>query len=127
MAVRALQTGHGGNYHLLIKEEKGGKTYRSVAEADDKYRKPQEAAWEAEPDQMEAAFAAADEYLKTLPTVYSEGLTAVPMAQADMDALVGKTIAELREAGCVDSEGGTEGDDIVYVMRSGLFDARVCF
>jgi hypothetical protein len=40
----------------------------------------------------------------------------------EMDALVGKTIGELREAGYDDSESGTEGDDIVYVMRNGLFE-----
>ena len=44
------------------------------------------------------------------------------MSQMEMDALVGKTIGELREAGYDDSESGTEGDDIVYVMRNGLFE-----
>ena len=44
------------------------------------------------------------------------------MSQMVMDALVGKTIGELREAGYDDSESGTEGDDIVYVMRNGLFE-----
>lgn len=112
----------GGDGYYAVVTEKDGKYYRSVAETDDRYNELQEAIWEAEPDQMEAAFAAADEYVKTLPIAYSEAFTAVPMAQADLDALVGMTIAELREAGYQDSESGTEGDDIVYVMRGGLFD-----
>ena len=61
-------------------------------------------------------------YVKTLPISYSEAFTADPMSQMEMDALVGKTIGELREAGYDDSESGTEGDDIVYVMRNGLFE-----
>lgn len=109
------------DYYAVVTEQ-DGKYYRSVAETDDTYQELQEATWEAEIDQMEAAFAAVDEYVKTLPIAYSEAFTAVPMAQADMDALVGKTIGELREAGYEESESGTEGDDIVYVMRGGLFD-----
>lgn len=61
-------------------------------------------------------------YVKTLPISYSEAFTAVPMDQAEMDALIGKTIGELREAGYEDRESDTEGDKIIYVMRVGLFD-----
>lgn len=109
------------DYYAVITEE-DGIYYRSVAETDDRYRELQEASWEAEPDQMEAAFAAVDEYVKTLPISYSEAFTAVPLAQADMDALVGMTLGELREAGYEDRESGTEGDGIVYVMKNGLFE-----
>ena len=35
------------------------------------------------------------------------------MSQMEMDALVGKTIGELCEAGYDDSESGTEGDDML--------------
>ena len=108
-------------YYAVVTEE-DGKYYRSVAETDDRYDELQQAISEAEPDQMDAAFTALDEYVKTLPIAYSEMFTAAPMAQADMDALVGKTIGELREAGYEDRESGTEGDDIVYVMRNGLFE-----
>lgn len=109
------------DYYAVVTEV-DGKYYRSVAETDDRYRELQDATWEAEPDQIEAAFAAMDEYVKTLPIAYSEEFTAVPMDQAELDALVGRTIAELREDGYQDSESGTEGDAIVYVMNSGLFD-----
>ena len=109
------------DYYAVV-TEKDGQYYRSVADLDDKYRDLQQAAWDAEPEQMEEAYAAVDEYVKTLPIAYSEAFTAIPMAQEEMDALVGKTIGELRETGYEDRESGTEGDDIVYVMRSGLFD-----
>ena len=109
------------DYYAVVTEE-DGKYYRSVAETDDKYSELQQATSDAEPEQMEAAFAAVDEYVKTLPISYSEEFTAVPMSQADMDALVGKTLGDLREAGYEERESGTEGDGIAYVMRNGLFE-----
>jgi len=102
--------------------EEDGQYFRSVAELDEKYGELQQAAWDAEPEQMDEVYAAVDEYVKTLPISYSEVFTAVPMAQEEMDALVGMTIGELRKAGYEDRESGTEGDDIVYVMRNGLFE-----
>ncbi|MBQ3425434.1 MAG: hypothetical protein IJH38_09575 [Clostridia bacterium] len=57
-----------------------------------------------------------------LPIRYNETFTAVPMDRAEQDAFVGKTIGELREAGYEDREIGTEGEEIVCVMRKGLFD-----
>ena len=112
--------GEEGYYSVVT--EVDGKYYRSVAETDDKYNELQQAVWQAKPEAIDAAFAAADEYVKTLPIAYSEVFTAVPMDQTEMEALVGKTIGELREAGYEDRESGTEGDEIVFVMRNGLFD-----
>lgn len=117
----------GEEEYYAVVTEKDGKYYRSFAELDDRYRELQSAIWDAEPEQMEAAFAAVDEYVRTLPIVSSEEFTAVPMAQADMEALVGKTIGELREMGYEDRQGGTDIDEngeiiIAYVMRNGLFD-----
>ena len=109
------------NYYAVV-TEKDGKYYRSVAELDDRAKELQQAVWEADADNMEEAFAAEDEYIRTLPVAWSEEFTAVPMAQADMDALAGKTIGDLREAGYEDRESGTEGEEIVYVMRGGMFD-----
>lgn len=109
------------DYYAVVTEV-DGKYYRSVAETDDIYTELQEAIWEATPEEMEAAFAAAEEYVKTLSITYSEVFTVAPMTQADMDALVGKTLGELREAGYEERESGTEGDDIAYVMRNGLFE-----
>lgn len=112
--------GEDGYYAVVTEED--GRYYRSIAETDDKYNELQAATWEAEPDQMEAAFAAVDEYVKTLPISYSETFTAEPMSQAEMDDLVGKTLGDLREAGYEERESGTEGDGIAYVMRNGLFE-----
>ena len=53
------------DYYAVVTEE-DGKYYRSVAETDDKYQELQQATWEAEPEQMEAAFAEMDEYVKTV-------------------------------------------------------------
>lgn len=112
--------GEDGYYAVLTQAD--GTYFRSIAETDEKYDELQQALWDAEPEQMEAAFATLDEYVSTLPIAYSEAFTAEPMSQADMDALVGKTLGELREAGYEESESGTEGDEIVYVMRNGLFE-----
>lgn len=117
------------DYYAVVTEQ-DGKYYRSVAEMDDKAKELQNAIFEADIDHMDAAFAAADEYVRTLPIAYSEVFTAEPMAQAELDALVGMTLGELREAGYEDRESGTETDEdeqmiIVYVLRNGLFE--YCF
>ncbi|MBQ3477318.1 MAG: hypothetical protein IJH25_04000 [Clostridia bacterium] len=116
------------DYYAVVTETEG-KYYRSVAEMDDKARELQAAITEADLDHLEAAFAAADDYIKTLPIAYSEMFTAEPMGQAEIDALIGKTLGELRETGYEDREWGTEMDEneeviIVYVLRNGLFDYR---
>lgn len=109
------------DYYAVVTEV-NGTYYRSVAETDDRYRELQQAVWEAEPEQMDAAYDALDAYVKTLPITYSEAFTAAPMTREEMDALVGKTIGELRDAGYEERESGTEDGDIVYAMRNGLFD-----
>ena len=109
------------DYYAVVTQV-NGKYYRSVAETDDTYRELQQAAWEAEPEQMDAAYDALDAYVKTLPITYSEAFTAAPMTREEMHALVGKTIGELRDAGYEERESGTEDGDIVYAMRNGLFD-----
>lgn len=117
------------DYYAVV-TEKDGKYYRSVAITDDRYRELQEATWTVEPEQIEEAFAAVEEYVKTLPIAYTEVFTAEPMSQEEIDTFVGKTIAELREAGLEDRESGSDIDEkeeliIVYVMRSGVFDYRL--
>ena len=109
------------DYYAVVTQV-NGTYYRSVAETDDTYRELQQAAWEAEPEQMDAAYDALDAYVKTLPITYSEAFTAAPMTREEMHALVGKTIGELRDAGYEERESGTEDGDIVYAMRNGLFD-----
>ena len=99
-----------------------GTYYRHIAYMDEKARELQKAISSAEVDALEAAFAASDEYNKTLPVAYSEAFTVRPMPQEELDALAGKTIGELRAEGYTDVQSGSEGDGIVYVMRSGLFE-----
>ena len=119
----------GEEEYYAVVTEKDGKYYRSVAEMDEKAKALQQATLEADIDHMEAAFAAADEYIRTLPITYSEVFTAEPMGQAEMDALVGETLGALREMGYEDREWGTDVDEneemiIAYVMQNGLFDYR---
>ena len=108
------------DYYAVV-TEKDGKYYRSVAYTDDRSKELQQAVLDADFDQIEETNNALDEYIRTLPIAYSEEFTAPRMEQAEMDALVGKTIGELREAGYEDRESGTEGDDIVYVMANGIY------
>ena len=115
-------------YYAVITEQ-DGKYYRSVAELDEKAQALEQAIWEADIDHIEEAFAARDEYLKTLPIAYSEMFTVEPMTEAEMDDLVGKTIGELREAGYEDRESGTDGGEneemvIAYVLQIGFFEYR---
>ena len=116
------------DYYAVV-TEKDGQYYRSVAWMDDKAKELQKAILEADIDHLEEAFAAADEYIRTLPIAYSEVFTAVPLEQEQLDALVGMTIGALREAGYEERESGTNVDEneeiiIVYVLRNGLFDYR---
>lgn len=57
--------GEDGYYAVIT--EKDGIYYRSVAETDERYTDLQLAIYDAQPDDMDAAFAALDEYAKTLP------------------------------------------------------------
>ena len=117
-----------GEYVAVITEE-NGKYFRHIADYDEKLAELEEARneldYEAEDywDQWEKAFADAEAYMRTLPVAYSEEFTAEPIAQADLDALAGKTIAELTEAGYETESSGTEGD-IVFTMRYGIFSYK---
>lgn len=115
-----------GEYVSVITEE-NGKYFRHIADYDGKLAELEAAKdaldfeaedywekWEKASDDIEA-------YTRTLPVVFSEEFTAEPIAQADLDALAGKTIAELAEAGYVTEMSGTEGGEIVYAMRYGIF------
>lgn len=115
-------TSGGEEDYFAVVTEKDGTYWRSVAEMDDRAKELQQAIWNAEPDQIEAAFAASSEYLNSLPIAYSEAFTVVPMTQAEMDALVGKTLGELREMGYDDRQSGSDTDGTEYVMRNGLYD-----
>ena len=119
-------TGGEEDYYAVI-TEKDGKYYRSIAELDEKAKALQAAISEADADHLEEAFQASSDYLMTLPIAYSEEFTVFPKPQAEIEALVGKTIGDLRDAGYEEVQSGTDsGADgkmiIVYGMSSGLFD-----
>ena len=117
-----------GEYVAVITEE-NGKYFRHVADYDEKLAEMEAARdgldYEAEDywEKWEKAFADIEAYTRTMPVAYSEEFTAEPIAQADLDALAGKTIAELAEAGFEAEMSGTEGD-IVYTMRHGIFSYK---
>lgn len=121
-----------GDYYAVV-TQKDGKYYRSVAYYDEKMTELQEASnnldFEAEDffEQLEAAMNAANEYLKTLPIAYSEVFTALPLTSEEMNANLGKTLAQLTEEGFEIGSNGTDVDEdakiiIVYWLRYGVFD-----
>ena len=113
----------GGEDYLAVIVEKDGRYLRVVTKLDDKAMEMDEAAMEAE-DDMDALIQAFDDYVRTLPVSYTEEFTVQPKAQAELDALVGKTIGDLEEAGYEYAEFGTEGDEntIVFKMADGLYN-----
>ncbi len=115
-----------GEYVAVITEE-NGKYFRHLADYDEKLAELTAARdgldYEAEDywEKWEAAFAEVEAYERTLPITCSEAFTAEPLAQADLDALDGKTVAELTEAGYEMEMSGTEGEKILCTMRNGIF------
>lgn len=77
-----------------------------------------------EAEDIDAAFAAYDEHVKTLPVSHTEELTAEPKTQEELDALVGKTLLEAEEEGYMVSSYGTGGeeDEVIYTMRYGMYE-----
>lgn len=111
----------GTDEYMTVIVEKDGKFFRVVTMLDDEAKELDAAVLEAA--DVEAAFAAFDEYVRTLPVSYTEELTAPPKDQAELDALAGKTIADLEAAGYeyYSSGTGSAEDEIVFTMDSGLY------
>ena len=66
-----------------------------------------------------------EEYLMTLPVQYTEELTVVPLTQEDLDAMAGKTIAEVMsepwQMGMINyPENAEENGDVVFPMVKGF-------
>ena len=90
----------GDDQHYVVAMEKDGAYIRLVADLDDEARRLGEATLEyVDADTLEAAFNAYNEYVKTLPVAYEEEITAAPLTQEELDALAGKTLQELEDAG----------------------------
>ena len=114
----------GDDQHYVVAMEKDGAYIRLVADLDDEARRLGEATLEyVDADTLEAAFNAYNEYVKTLPVAYEEEITAAPLTQEELDALAGKTLQELEDAGYehVSSEMG-ENDEATYIVSLGLYE-----
>ena len=114
----------GDDQHYVVAMEKDGAYIRLVADLDDEARRLGEATLEyVDADTLEAAFNAYNEYVKTLPVAYEEKITAQPLTQEELDALAGKTLQELEDAGYehVSSEMG-ENDEATYTVSFGLYE-----
>ena len=115
-----MAAGYAENYVVIV--ERDGKYIRVVAEMDEEGRQLNDAISEA--GDIEAAFEAYDEHAKALPVIYTEEFTAAPKDRAELDALAGKTISDLEEAGYTVSASGTgsKEDEAVFTMACGLYE-----
>ena len=99
-----------------------GQYVRAVAEMDDEARRLHNAITDGDVADIETAFAAYDAYVAELPVAYTEVITAQPVPQEELDALVGRTLAEVQEAGYESSEvNGSEGSEAEYVLVKGMY------
>ena len=129
---RVITGGVPEEYYAVV-TMKDGKYYRSVAYWDEKLTELNKAMdsldYEAEDffEKHDAAMQAVDDYIKTLPIAYSEEFTAQPLTDEEMQAMVGKTLAQLTEEGFETGSNGTENDEngemiIVFSLRYGVYD-----
>ena len=113
----------GDEEHYVAVVEQDGKVIRLVADIDDEAKRLGDAIIGTEnADDLEAAFEAYNAYVTTLPVAYAEEITAGPLPQEEQDALAGKTLLELEEAGfeASSAEEGPNGEAI-YTVKYGVF------
>ena len=86
-------------YYCVAVYERDGAYYRAVARYDGTAKELLEATWGVKYDEDPEGYRAVHEkftdYCKTLPVAYEEKITAVPLGQEELDAYVGKTLAEV--------------------------------
>ena len=114
----------GNDEHYVVVVERDSAYLRVVADVDDEARRLSDATLEyTDVDTLEAAFSAYNAYIKTLPVAYEEEITAQPKIQEELDALVGKTLMEVEEAGYEFSSSKMgEDDTAIYTVSFGLFE-----
>ncbi len=110
----------GDETYYVVAVEKDGKFYRVVAELDDQAKALNDAIMGAE--DLTAAFEAYYAYTRTLPVAYTEEITAAPKSQEELDAFVGRTIADIKAAGFESFSSWANGDDVVFGFIYGLYD-----
>ena len=113
----------GSDEYIAVIVEKDGNYYRVVSELDEKGQELDAVALESDIDDLDEAIDAFDKYVRTLPVSYVELFTVQPMSKAEIDAMTGKTFAQLEEEGYEYTESGTEGaeDNIVFRMAYGVY------
>ncbi len=112
----------GGSDYMAVIIENNGQYFRLVTEFDDHAMELGEAISQAE--DISAAFDAFYDYVYTLPISYGEMFTAKPIEQAELDALNGKTVAELEQEGYLymSSSTGAEDDPVLFQMAYDLYE-----
>ena len=110
------------HYAVVVKTENA--YIRLVADLDEKAEELSGATLEyVDADTLEAAFAAYNAYIKTLPIAYWEEITAQPRTREELDALAGKTLLEVEEAGYESSSSEMgENDEAIYTVSCGLYE-----
>ena len=114
----------GDDEHYAAVVELDGAYLRVVANVDDEARRLADATLEyVDADTLEAAFAAYNAYIETLPIAYEEEITAQPLTQEELGTLAGKTLLELEEAGFESSSSEMgENDEAIYNVSYGLYE-----
>ena len=114
----------GDDEHYAAVLERDGVYFRVVADMDDEARRLSQVTMEyTDADALENAFAAYNAYIQTLPVSYEEEITAQPKTQEELDALTGKTLLEVEEAGFESSSSRMDEDDAaVYTVSCGLYE-----
>ena len=114
----------GDDEHYAAVVELDGTYLRVVANVDDEARRLGDATLDyTDAETLEAAFAAYNAYIETLPVAYEEEITAQPLTQKELDALAGKTLLEVEEAGYEQSSSEMgENDEAIYTVSYGLYD-----
>ena len=125
--ARDCVSGEEGYCVALIKQD--GRFFRAVTFFDEHANELYSAFLDASSlEQKKFAFdefRAVEEYLMTLPVQYTEELTVIPLTQEDLDAMAGKTIAEVMsepwELGMMNyPEHAEENGDVVFPMVKGF-------
>ena len=114
----------GDEDHHIVVVEQDGAYLRLVADLDDEARRLFDATVHYEDiDELQGLVAAYNAYLETLPVAYEEEITAQPLPQEELDALVGKTLPETEDAGFYhDASGEGENGEVIYTVSYGLYN-----
>ena len=103
---------------LVVKD---GTPIRVIAYLTEESNALNEARFEGDWDEMEAADAAFEEHLKTLSVARTEEITVQPLTQEELDSYAGKSISEMNAAGFEDEGIGGSEDGVTYEAAFGVY------